>query len=77
MSYEGMTLAEAEAEMARPENANRVAVYAYANEGGGYRSEWGGREVIGENPFQLDSRLTAIGAPMRRNLFLIREARND
>lgn len=71
MTTEGMTMAEVEAEMARPENASRVAVLAYVNPDGGYRSEWDGREVVGANPFQLDSMLTAVGAPMRRNLFLV------
>ena len=74
MSDEGMTMAEVQAEMARPENANRVAVYAYANPDGTYRSEWDGREVTGVNCFQLDSNLTQIGAPMRRNLFLLAES---
>ena len=40
-------------------------------EGDEYIAEWGGVEVRAGNPFGLDSRLDAIGAPTPRDLHLV------
>ena len=73
MNEDGMTRSEAVVLMNSLEQVGRYAIFVYRNADGGYRAEWDGKQVNGKNPFQLDSRLDQIGAPTRRNLFLIRE----
>lgn len=62
-----MTLAEVHAET---ERSGRPAFLVY-EDGNEYVATWGGTEVRAGNPFGLDSRLTDIGAPQPRNLFLV------
>ena len=40
-------------------------------DGDEYVAEWDGKEVRSGNPFGLDSKLTCIGAPQPRDLYLI------
>ena len=67
-----MTQQEIDREQAKPENANRTPILV-REDGDEYVAEWNGREVRGSNPFLLDSRLTDIGAPRPRNLYLTEE----
>jgi hypothetical protein len=69
----GMTMAEAKTLIDSLAVVGRRAIFVYKNPDGTYRAEWEGQEVVGENPFQLDSHLDGIGAPAGRDLFLIRE----
>jgi hypothetical protein len=64
------TIAEVERSQAKPENAHRVAILV-REDGDEFVAEWDGREVRAGNPFGLDSRLTDIGAPQPRNLYLL------
>lgn len=68
-----MTLADIDAEQAKPENRNRPAILVYEN-GNEFVAEWEGVEVRAGNPFGLDSKLSAIGAPRPRNLYLTEES---
>ncbi len=66
------TLAEVDAEIAKPENAHRTSVLCY-EDGDEFVAEWDGMEFRAGNPFGLDSRLTEAGCPSPRNLFLMQE----
>lgn len=38
-----------------------------------FRAEWDGQVVEAGNPFGLDSKLAGIGAPARRDLYLVEQ----
>jgi len=65
-----MTEKEIEYIMTQPgyEGRTRVDVWEDGEE---YVSSWEGKEVRAGNPFGLDSKLSDIGAPLPRNLFLV------
>ena len=46
-------------------------------DGDEYVAVWGGREVRAGNPFGLDSRLSEIGAPPGRDLYLMEQQGTD
>lgn len=68
-----MTLEEVRFET---ERSGRPAILV-KEDGDEYVAQWSGNEVRAGNPFGLDSRLTSIGAPQPRNLFLVSDEDYD
>jgi len=58
--------------MSKSEYVNRTAFRVF-EDGDGYVTEYEGVELRASNAFLLDSRLTDVGAPQPRNLFLMEE----
>lgn len=66
-----MTLDDVRQEMVKSD-PRRVAVLVYEDTNTDeYVSAWDDQEVRSDNPFGLDSKLTYVGAPHPRNLFLV------
>jgi len=58
--------------MLQPEYKNRIAIRVY-EDNDEFVASWDDIEVRAGNPFGLDSKLTDIGCPQPRNLFLMEE----
>ncbi len=73
---DGMTRAEVDALIASPEQAGRHPHLVTVTPAGDYEVEWNGETFTAPGPFALDSMLAEAGAPMPRDLYMLREGEN-